>query len=919
MSRVSRAAWWVRRQRAARGPGVSTRTSLYSGVPSVFFMVDAAAAFITALKQCQESGTLISANASLGAMLQQARSAYADLIRATSHESKQCELAASVWKLHHAHIDALQVAIKAATRTDASPNDPGAIVAHGVASTALREAQHFFDALLRDIHPDAAAHTASASAQSDSSAEAILLPPSYGMGVEKVAPPRRRLAAQLCVAGGDLRRYESALPLCGDAEKRAFLDGSRRHYVVASRLAPDDGRPHNCLGVLSQATAANGFIPACGFVRAMSCKGNSVARKNARSNLSLLLLREQAQQAKQQRRQPRSGRPAHDAQRAATSPLDEWSTSVLCALAPVVLRADQEKVHTRAVAALRAWREVPMTVSTPQMSRAAQNGLTLLIFAVHEAARKATETDATAPLPSLVAPPEPPHLLPPVFFPVLTLVLKSLAHAVKRLERHADALLPHVAMACSWLAARHWLLTEAAASEHDQNAPAELLAALSTHLNSLRAPDPLPWAVTPTTERPADIKRAQARLLPEEVEAAGFLPFEQHLGEARAPTNVAPAPASSFASRRRHERIWQLAAVCVRHGLLFPLGATGELSTRSATRGATRPQEAGAALPKPPPAPPAPPPAPPPGPPIDVSDTYELQQRPPMSTVPSPGCEHRSATAGTSLPPEMAVLFEELASLSSSAFSAITPAAVLPAAIPSPAIHPITACPPTPTEASVTASSATNSLATACPAAAAAVPSSNTKAPPHRKEPQPRAARPAPRIANQVQPAGKPLIVIDGPNVAIKHGQRTRFSCRGIQLVIEYWQAAGHRTLAFVPDSYLNFDRAGGSKRAASLGLSDAKYVADDVPLLRTLEARGDLVVTPPQDYDDSYAIAYARDRMPACIVTNDMYRDYVESEGRRGRSKKEADEWRREHLISFTFILDEFLPNPDFVFPRST
>ena len=46
------------------------------------------------------------------------------------------------------------------------------------------------------------------------------------------------------------------------------------------------------------------------------------------------------------------------------------------------------------------------------------------------------------------------------------------------------------------------------------------------------------------------------------------------------------------------------------------------------------------------------------------------------------------------------------------------------------------------------------------------------------------------------------------------------------------------------------------------------------------------------------------------------MYRDYVEAEGRRGRSKKAADDWRRRHLISFTFLKDEFLPNPEFVFP---
>ena len=46
------------------------------------------------------------------------------------------------------------------------------------------------------------------------------------------------------------------------------------------------------------------------------------------------------------------------------------------------------------------------------------------------------------------------------------------------------------------------------------------------------------------------------------------------------------------------------------------------------------------------------------------------------------------------------------------------------------------------------------------------------------------------------------------------------------------------------------------------------------------------------------------------------MYRDYVEGEARKGRSKAAAEAWRRAHLISFTFFQDEFLPNPEFTFP---
>jgi len=71
------------------------------------------------------------------------------------------------------------------------------------------------------------------------------------------------------------------------------------------------------------------------------------------------------------------------------------------------------------------------------------------------------------------------------------------------------------------------------------------------------------------------------------------------------------------------------------------------------------------------------------------------------------------------------------------------------------------------------------------------------------------------------------------------------------------------------------------------------------------------LVVTPPQDYDDSYVIKYAQSK-DGCILTNDMYRDYVE----KCHHKRRAKDWLRSHLISFTFVGDEFLPNPDFEFP---
>ena len=83
----------------------------------------------------------------------------------------------------------------------------------------------------------------------------------------------RRLGAQLCVAGGDLRRYESGLPLCSDASRSSLLEGARKCYTAAARLVPDDGRSHNCLGVLAQTDGDGPLGAAYGFVRAMGQEG----------------------------------------------------------------------------------------------------------------------------------------------------------------------------------------------------------------------------------------------------------------------------------------------------------------------------------------------------------------------------------------------------------------------------------------------------------------------------------------------------------------------------------------------------------------------------------------------------------------------------------------------------------------------
>lgn len=55
-----------------------------------------------------------------------------------------------------------------------------------------------------------------------------------------------------------------------------------------------------------------------------------------------------------------------------------------------------------------------------------------------------------------------------------------------------------------------------------------------------------------------------------------------------------------------------------------------------------------------------------------------------------------------------------------------------------------------------------------------------------------------------------------------------------------------------------------------------ASQMPDNVSLLNKLADKGYIIKTPPQDYDDSYCIQYAK-KFNAYIVTNDKFRDFIQ------------------------------------------
>ncbi|KAI1885130.1 hypothetical protein AGOR_G00217020 [Albula goreensis] len=157
---------------------------------------------------------------------------------------------------------------------------------------------------------------------------------------------------------------------------------------------------------------------------------------------------------------------------------------------------------------------------------------------------------------------------------------------------------------------------------------------------------------------------------------------------------------------------------------------------------------------------------------------------------------------------------------------------------------------------------------------------------PHQAE-----AHPQPELtADNLRP-----IVIDGSNVAMSHGNGEVFSCRGIQLAVDWFLEHGHKDITvFVPAWRKEPSRP------------DARIKGQDI--LRKLEKEKIVVFTPSRRvqgrrvvcYDDRFTLKLAHES-DAIIVSNDTYRDLA----------NERPEWKKliqERLLMYSFVNDMFM-----------
>ncbi|XP_064587817.1 endoribonuclease ZC3H12A isoform X2 [Zonotrichia leucophrys gambelii] len=142
-------------------------------------------------------------------------------------------------------------------------------------------------------------------------------------------------------------------------------------------------------------------------------------------------------------------------------------------------------------------------------------------------------------------------------------------------------------------------------------------------------------------------------------------------------------------------------------------------------------------------------------------------------------------------------------------------------------------------------------------------------------------------------------IVIDGSNVAMSHGNKEVFSCRGILLAVQWFWDRGHKDITvFVPSWRKEQPRP--------------DVLITDQYILRDLEKKKILVFTPSRRvggkrvvcYDDRFIVKLAHDS-DGIVVSNDTYRDL----------QSERPEWKKfieERLLMYSFVNDKFMPPDD-------
>ena len=140
----------------------------------------------------------------------------------------------------------------------------------------------------------------------------------------------------------------------------------------------------------------------------------------------------------------------------------------------------------------------------------------------------------------------------------------------------------------------------------------------------------------------------------------------------------------------------------------------------------------------------------------------------------------------------------------------------------------------------------------------------------------------------------QPIIVLDAANIGWTAGNKA-CSGKGLIEVINYCRNHGLIPIAFLPNHYLY------NPKSPSRRISNLDEVNSEVE-------KGVVIPVPARDDDDLYMITYAQNKGTK-LISNDLFRDYISSS-----EDSTAESWVKNNVISYSFVIDEFFPNPKFV-----
>lgn len=141
----------------------------------------------------------------------------------------------------------------------------------------------------------------------------------------------------------------------------------------------------------------------------------------------------------------------------------------------------------------------------------------------------------------------------------------------------------------------------------------------------------------------------------------------------------------------------------------------------------------------------------------------------------------------------------------------------------------------------------------------------------------------------------KPFMVLDGANIAWSHGKNRKFSALGIVLAMEFFRQRGLECVCFLPETYWR-------------PCASESWIWTNLASWRD---NNQLILTPANDYDDTYMLYYAQ-KHGGLIVSNDRFLDHMEQTCVDWK-KRSLAKWLLHCRVTFVFRQDEFIPNPSF------